>query len=373
MESDIIVLPGDGVGPEVVQGGLRVLDAVAESYGHAFHVQEDLIGGSSVDRFGVPLRKETVSLCKRSDAVLLGAVGGPKWDGIEADRRPERGLLQLRKELGLYANLRPVKVLPMLAHASQLRPETLQGVDLVFVRELTGGIYFGQPSNQWKSSGVRKSVDTLEYSETEIERIVRVAFELARTRRRKVTSVDKANVLQSSKLWRQVAQEVARGYSDIALEHMLVDTCAMSLVQSPKQFDVLVTENMFGDILTDEASALAGSIGMLPSASLAGVPGQRALGVYEPIHGSAPTLAGRDAANPIGTILSAAMLLRYSLGLQNEARAMEEAVYRVLEQGYRTQDISSATARKVVGTQEMSILIATEVREGTSSAFSGGT
>lgn len=362
MECSVAVLAGDGVGPEVVKAALQVLDAIKETYRHEFRVREDLVGGSALDAYGTPLRDETLSLCRECDAVLLGATGGPKWQDVEPERRPERGLLRLRKELGLYANLRPVRVLPMLAASSHMRADVVQNVDLVFVRELTGGIYFGQPSRRWVSGGVRSAVDTLEYSEPEIERILRVAFEVARMRKGKVTSVDKANVLQSSQLWREMADELSGDYPDVKLEHMLVDTCAMSLLQAPDQFDVVVTENMFGDILSDEASALTGSIGMLPSASLAGIPGRRAHGLYEPIHGSAPSLAGRDVANPLGAILSVAAMLRYSLALGQEADAIEQAVYAVLERGYRTQDLADGAGHKLVGTQSMGRLVSDAVR-----------
>ena len=297
-------------------------------------------------------------MCKRSDAVLLGAVGGPKWDDPKAPVHPEDGLLALRKGLGLFANLRPVKVFQELSNSTNLKPEVVSGVDFIFVRELTGGLYFGRPKRQWQTSRGRRAVDSMTYSEQEIERIVKVGFELAKGRRKKLVSVDKANVLQSSRLWRQVAVEVASGYPDVELEHMLVDACSMRLIQKPTYFDVLVTENTFGDILTDEASMLAGSMGMLPSASLAGVPeeGVKIFGMYEPIHGSAPSRAGQNLANPVATILSAAMMLRYSLGLSKEAGAIEMALDSVLKQGYRTYDIM-AEGMTEVGTKEMGDLI----------------
>ena len=293
---------------------------------------------------------------------MLGAVGGPKWDDPQAKVRPEDGILALRKGLGLFANLRPVKVFPMLIDSTNLKPGVIEGVDFIFVRELTGGLYFGRPKRQWQTSRGRRAVDTMTYSEQEIERIVRVGFELARGRRKKLVSVDKANVLQSSRLWRQVATEVAKEYPDVELEHMLVDACAMRLIQNPRYFDVLVSENTFGDILTDEASMLAGSMGMLPSASLAGVPqeGVNIFGMYEPIHGSAPRRAGLNMANPIATILSVAMMLRYSLGLIKEAQTIESAVDGVLQQGYRTYDIMDEGKIKV-GTKEMGDLIAGKV------------
>jgi len=290
--------------------------------------------------------------------VLLGAVGGPKWDDPKAKVHPEDGLLALRKELGLFANLRPVRTFLVLIDSTNLKPEVVKGVDLVFVRELTGGLYFARPKRQWRTSRGRRATDSMTYTEQEIERIVRVGFELARSRRKKLTSVDKANVLEASRLWRQVAVEVAADYPDVELEHMLVDACSMRLIQNPTYFDVLVTENMFGDILTDEASMLAGSMGMLPSASLAGVPkeGVRIFGMYEPIHGSAPRRAGQNMANPIATILSIAMMLRYSLGLTPEAEAIETAVDEVLKEGYRTYDIMGEGKAKV-GTEEMGKLI----------------
>jgi 3-isopropylmalate dehydrogenase len=358
MKFELAVLPGDGVGPEVIAEGDKVLQAVGGKFGHQFVTHYGLVGGVSIDEFGVALTGETLEMCRRCDAVLLGAVGGPRWDDPKARVRPEDGLLALRKELGLFANLRPVKVFPVLLNSSTIKPEVLRGVDLVVVRELTGGLYFGKPKRQWQTSRGRRAVDTLAYSEQEIQRILRVGFELARRRRRKLTSVDKANVLESSRLWRQIAMELAPQYPDVELEHILVDACAMRLVQRPADFDVIVTENMFGDILTDEASMLAGSMGMLPSASLAGIPGEaRAFGMYEPIHGSAPRRAGQNLANPIATILSVAMLLRYSLGLEREAEAVERAVSQVLEEGYRTYDIMEE-GKTQVGTREMGNLIA---------------
>lgn len=365
MDFKIAVLPGDGVGPEVVAEAIKVLEAVGQRFGHKFEYREGLIGGAAIDAQGVALADETLEMCRSCDAVLLGAVGGPKWDDPLAKVRPEDGLLALRKGLGLFANLRPVKVLPMLVDATTLKPEVVRGVDLIFVRELTGGLYFGQPKKQWRTAEGRQAVDTMAYSEKEIERIARVGFELSLTRRKKLTSVDKANVLESSRLWRQVVTEVSQDYPEVELEHMLVDACAMRLIQRPIQFDVLVTENTFGDILTDEASMLAGSMGMLPSASLAGVPkggSSRAFGLYEPIHGSAPSRAGQDMANPIATILSAAMMLRYSFGLTVEAEAVEKAVLAVLEDGYRTYDIMSEGKIKV-GTKQMGDLIAEKLRK----------
>jgi 3-isopropylmalate dehydrogenase len=357
MEFAIAVLPGDGIGPEVMTQALKVLQVVGERFGHSFHFHDGLIGGVAIDTLGTALSDETLKMCKRCDAVLLGAVGGSKWDDPQAKIHPEDGLLALRKGLKLFANLRPVKIFPMLVDSTNLKPEVVKGVDLVVVRELTGGLYFGQPKKQWRTSKGRQAVDTLAYSEAEIERILRVGFELARSRRKKLTSVDKANVLQSSRLWRQIAIEISSDYPDIELQHMLVDACAMRFIQRPAEFDVLVTENMFGDILTDEASMLAGSMGMLPSASLAGIPKGKTFGMYEPIHGSAPSRAGQDLANPIATILSVAMMLRYSFALETEAQAIENAVLATLEQGYRTYDIMSEGKTKV-GTKEMGDLVA---------------
>jgi 3-isopropylmalate dehydrogenase len=363
LQFNVAALPGDGVGPEVANEAIRVLETVGNKFGHSFQFHHSLVGGAAIDAHGVALTEETLKMCRDCDAVLLGAVGGPKWDDPTAKVRPEDGLLALRKELELFANLRPVKVLPMLVNSTTLKPDVVKDVDLIVIRELTGGLYFGQPKKQWRTPEGRKAVDTLAYSEQEIERIVRVGFEIALTRSKKLTSVDKANVLESSRLWRQVAIEVAADYPDVEMEHMLVDTCSMRLVQRPAQFDVLVTENTFGDILTDEASILAGSMGMLPSASLAGIPkggAAKTFGVYEPIHGSAPSRARQNIANPIATISSAAMMLRYSFNLVTEAEAVEKAVIAVLEEGYRTYDIMSEGKIKV-GTKEMGELIAERV------------
>jgi 3-isopropylmalate dehydrogenase len=359
---NLIVLPGDGVGPEVTNESLKVLGAVAKRYGHSFQLTERLIGGAAIDAEGAAVSEETLKLCQQANAVLLGAVGGPKWDDPLNKIRPEDGLLELRKALGLFANLRPVMVFPVLVDGTNLKPEVVRDVDFIFVRELTGGLYFGQPKKRWQEDKVRWGVDSMLYSDKEIERIVRVGFELARTRKKQLISVDKANVLESSRLWRQVAVEVARDYPDVTLEHMLVDACSMRIIQNPRYLDVLVTENTFGDILTDESSMLAGSMGMLPSASLAGVPqtGVKTPGLYEPIHGSAPRRAGQDMANPIAMILSVAMMLRHSFALDKEARAVEKAVEAVLNEGHRTYDIMSEGKHKV-GTKEMGDLIAAEV------------
>ncbi len=362
MQFSLAVLPGDGIGPEVIDEAVKVLQAIGKRFGHQFDLQYGLVGGVAIDATGEALTKDTLKMCQQKAAVLLGAVGGPKWDDPQAKVRPEDGLLALRKGLGLFANLRPVKVSPMLTNTTNLKPEVIKGVDLIFVRELTGGLYFGKPKRRWQTSRGRRAVDSMAYSEQEIERIARVGFELARTRSKKLISVDKANVLESSRLWRQVVMEVAENYPDIELEHMLVDACAMRLIQNPRYLDVLVTENTFGDILTDEASMLAGSMGMLPSASLAEVPreGASIFGLYEPIHGSAPRHTGQNDANPIATILSVAMMLRYSLGLTKEAQAIEAAVDGILNEGYRTYDIMSEGKTKV-GTKEMGDLIARKI------------
>ncbi len=336
MHADIILLPGDGIGPEVVAEAVRVLEKAAARGGHTMSFRERLVGGCSIDRFGIALTDEVLSDCKSADAVLLGAVGGPKWDDPRAKIRPEQGLMALRKRLEVFANLRPVKVRSALIDVSPLKPDRIEGVDLLVVRELTGGLYFARPKERGiTAEGHEWAVDTLEYYDYEVKRVAEFAFRLAANRRRKVTSVDKANILESSRLWRQVTSEVGAKHPEIELEHILVDTASMRLLTSPRNFDVIVTDNMFGDILTDEASVLAGSMGMLPSASL----GESGPGLYEPIHGSAPDIAGKGIANPLATILSGAMLLRYSLGLDAEADAIERAVDRVLENGHRTADL----------------------------------
>ncbi len=335
MKANILLLPGDGIGPEVVAEAVRVLNCISEKYGHYFSYTERLIGGCSIDKFGSSLTDETLADCLAADAVLLGAVGGPKWDDPQAKDRPERGLLALRKGLKVFANLRPVKVHPALINASPLKPERLAGVDLLVVRELTGGLYFGFPKGRDVKDGRERAVDTLEYYDYEVRRVVELAFRLATGRKKKVTSVDKANVLESSRLWRQIATQIGNQNPDITLEHVLVDTAAMRLITGPASMDVVVTENMFGDILTDEASVLAGSMGMLPSASL----GEANPGLYEPIHGSAPDIAGKGIANPVGTILSVAMLLRYSLKLESEAITIERAVDETITSGARTRDL----------------------------------
>jgi 3-isopropylmalate dehydrogenase len=348
LKATIVVLGGDGIGPEVTVEAVRVLQTIAEKFTHEFTFTERLIGGCSIDTLGTPLTEETLATCKSADSVLLGAVGGPKWDDPNAPTRPEDGLLALRKGLELYANLRPVKPHPALLNASPVKTEKLRGVDLIVVRELTGGLYFGKPKGRQRIDGHIRAVDTLEYHDHEIERILRLAFRLSRHRRRKLTSVDKANVLETSRLWRQIANALAAENPDIVLEHMLVDTASMRLISSPGDFDVLVTENMFGDILTDEASVLAGSMGLLPSASL----GDGGPGLFEPIHGSAPDIAGKGIANPVGSILSAAMLLRHSLHLERESAAVESAVEMALAQGHRTLDLGGK-----LKTQEMANVI----------------
>jgi 3-isopropylmalate dehydrogenase len=345
----IAVLAGDGIGPEIVAQAVRVLKEVAGRFGQEFRFEEALVGGIAYDETGHPLPPETLALCKRADAILFGAVGGPKWDTVQPPSlRPELGaLLPLRKELGLFANLRPARLYPALASASALKQELVSGgLDILVVRELTGGIYFGDPKGRTNEG--RRAVDTCVYSVEEIERIARVGFESARKRGRRLCSVDKANVLETSRLWRETVTRIGAEYADVELSHMLVDNCAMQLIRDPRQFDVIVTENMFGDILSDEASMLTGSLGMLPSASL----GQGTNGLYEPIHGSAPDIAGKGVANPLATILSAAMLLRYSLGLEEAAQTIERAVEKTLAAGYRTADIARP-GEQTVGTEAM--------------------
>ena len=360
MEYNIALIPGDGIGPEVVREATKVLEKVCDKYGHTFHYTSLLMGGASIDVHGVPLTDETIETARKSDAVLMGSIGGnaatSPWYKLEPSKRPEAGLLKLRKSLGLFANLRPAYLYEELKGACPLKEEISdKGFDMMIMRELTGGLYFGARHTEEKD-GVRKAVDTLEYSENEIRRIAVKGFEIARKRRKKVCSVDKANVLDSSRLWRAVVEEVAKDYPDVELSHMLVDNCAMQLVRDPGQFDVILTENMFGDILSDEASMVTGSIGMLSSASL----NETKFGLYEPSHGSAPDIAGMDKANPIATILSAAMMLRYSLDLDEAADAIEAAVKQGLKEGYRTGDIMSAGCTQV-GTEEMGSLIAARV------------
>ncbi|QBP39784.1 3-isopropylmalate dehydrogenase [Paenisporosarcina antarctica] len=341
MEKTIAVLPGDGIGPEVTEAAVKVLKSIAMRYGHTFHLRYAAIGGIAVDQYENPLPQETIEVCEASDAILLGAVGGSKWDQHPSHLRPEKGLLSIRKHFDLFANIRPVKAIPSLLDSSPLKEEVAKEVDMVIVRELTGGLYFGEP----KRRNEKSAVDTLVYTRKEIERIVNHAFEIARTRRGKLTSVDKANVLETSKLWREVVEERKNAYPDIEVEHMLVDSAAMKLITNPRGFDVMVTENMFGDILSDEASVITGSLGMLPSASLRA----DGFGLYEPVHGSAPDITGQNIANPSAAILSAAMMLRHSFNLHSEASAMEEAVMGVLEDGYCTVDLFK-DGKRVVST-----------------------
>ncbi|MFP4658445.1 MAG: 3-isopropylmalate dehydrogenase [Desulfonatronovibrionaceae bacterium] len=349
MSYKLAVLSGDGIGPEIVRETVRVLDAVAEKSGFLLEKTHGLIGGAAVDATKGPLPKETVDVCRKSDAVLLGAVGGPKWDGLDPALRPEKGLLGIRKELGLFANLRPACTFPDLAEASLLRADiAAKGLDLLVVRELTGGIYFGEPRGERHLDGQRAAYNTMIYTESEVRRIARIAFEAAEKRRKMVCSVDKANVLEVSRLWREVVEEVAKEYPHVQLTHMYVDNAAMQLVRDPSQFDVLVTGNLFGDILSDEAAVITGSIGLLASASL----GESGPGLFEPIHGSAPDIAGQNAANPLAAVLSGAMLLRFGLGLEKEAELVEKAVHHVLDSGFRTKDIMQP-GKKALGCTEM--------------------
>lgn len=356
MNYQIAVIPGDGIGPDVVEQTLNVMDKVGEKFGHTFNYTKVLAGGCAIDATGACLPQETIDICKDSDAVLLGAVGGWKWDNLPGDQRPERALLGLRKALGLFANLRPALLFEQLADASPLKPEILAGgLDIVVVRELTGGIYFGEKGHRDTDLGPA-AYDIEQYAEGEVRRIAKVAFDMAMKRSKHVTSVDKANVLESSRLWRRVVAEVAQDYPEVTLDNLYVDNAAMQLVRNPRQFDVIVTSNIFGDILSDEASQITGSIGMLPSASLA----EGNFGMYEPVHGSAPDIAGQDKANPMATILSAAMMLRYTFGLGAEADAIENAVKSVLDQGYRTPDLYAGQGTQV-GTAQMGDLIAAAI------------
>ena len=356
MEKNITLLKGDGIGPEIVGQAVKVLDAVAEKYGHKFNYTEVDIGGCSIDKFGVPITDEGMVKCKSADAVLLGAVGGPKWDNVDPSIRPEKALLAVRRELGLFANLRPTKLFPQLADSSPLKQSIVgNGIDLMIVRELTGGIYFGKRYTE-VVDGEKVATDYMTYSEHEIERIGRVAFESAKKRSNKLASVDKANVLDSSRLWRATMHKLAEEYPEVEYSDILVDNTAMQLIKNPTQFDVIVTENMFGDILSDEASMLTGSIGMMPSASLS----EGTLGMYEPIHGSAPDIAGMDIANPIGTVMSAAMMLRYSFDMMEEADAIEAAVNKALDDGFRTPDIYKDGFKKV-GCTEMGDILAKNI------------
>ncbi|UOR13075.1 3-isopropylmalate dehydrogenase [Halobacillus amylolyticus] len=343
MKKHIVLLPGDGIGPEVTKAAKGVLETTAEQFGHSFTFETHDIGGAAIDNQGTPLPEDTVAACKKADGILLGAVGGPKWDQLPSHMRPEKGLLGIRKQLGLFANLRPVKGFKPLLHASPLKEEVVAGSDLLIVRELTGGLYFGEPRER-RNNGA-EVVDTLAYTRAEMERIIDKAFQSAQVRRNHLTSVDKANVLESSRMWREVVEEKKQDYPDVHVEHMLVDAAAMKLVTNPAYFDVIVTENMFGDILSDEASVLTGSLGMLPSASIR----QDGLGLYEPVHGSAPDIAGQDKANPLAAILSAAMMLRHSFQMNNEAELIESAVNKVLEEKYHTADLKLTDGVKVSG------------------------
>ncbi|MBD7979038.1 3-isopropylmalate dehydrogenase [Serpens gallinarum] len=358
MSKQILILPGDGIGPEIVAEAVKVLEQANQQFGLGVELSYDELGGGAYDKYGVPLADETLERARQADAILLGAVGGPKWDTIDPALRPERGLLKIRSQLGLFGNLRPALLYPQLAAASSLKPEIVAGLDILIVRELTGGIYFGSPrENRVLENGERQAYDTLPYSESEIRRIAKVGFDMARVRSKKLCSVDKANVLASSQLWRTVVEEVAKDYPDVELSHMYVDNAAMQLVRAPKQFDVIVTDNMFGDILSDEASMLTGSIGMLPSASL----DARNKGMYEPCHGSAPDIAGKGIANPLATILSVSMMLRYTFNQGAAADAIEQAVSVVLDQGLRTGDIWSEGCQKV-GTREMGDAVVAALR-----------
>lgn len=349
MEKKIVVLPGDGIGQEIIEASVEVLEKVAEKFGHSFTYDKHDIGGTAYDKYGVPLRDETIDACFNADAVLLGAIGGEKWDNIEPHLRPEQGLLKIRKALNLFANIRPIKGFKPLLHASPLKESVVNGSDIYVVRELTGGLYFGKPSERRENGNV--VVDTLYYTREEIERIVEKGFESAQLRRKKLTSVDKANVLESSRMWREIVEEKSKKYPDVEVEHMLVDSAAMKLITDPTHFDVIVTENLFGDILSDAGSVLTGSIGMLPSASLS-----ETIGLYEPVHGSAPDIAGKGIANPLGMILSAAMMLRYAFNLNEEAEAVEKAVEKTLDEGYHTSDLKIENGKQV-GTKEMTEIV----------------
>jgi len=354
----IALLGGDGIGQEVTPEARKVLEVVGRATGASFEFEAALIGGAAIDATGEPLPASTLRLCEQSDAILFGAVGGPKWDALPQEQKPERGLLGLRKELDLFANLRPAKCFPMLLDASPLKREVVEGTDIMVIRELTGGLYFGEPRGREEfADGGARAVNTMAYTSREVERVARAAFDVAMKRKKRLASVDKANVLVVSQLWREVVTRVGKDYPQVALEHVLVDNCAMALVHKPTHFDTIVTENTFGDILSDEAAILAGSMGMLPSASIGG-----RVGLYEPVHGTAPDIAGQGVANPIAAILSAAMLLRYSLSLGADADRIDAAVIRVLEQGHRTRDVHAAGAT-LVGTKEMGDLISAEVEK----------
>src|SRR5437870_3452734 len=353
----ITVLPGDGIGGEVTREAVRVLGTVAKGTGIGLELEDGIIGGAAIDAQGTPLPDATLRLCQAADAILFGAVGGPKWDALRPEHRPERGILRIRKELDLFANLRPARLYPVLVDSSPLKRAIVEGADLIVIRELTGGLYFGEPRGIQGEGAERRGFNTMAYTVREIERVADLAFGIARSRRKRLTSVDKSNVLVVSQLWREVVTEVGTRYPDVALDHLLVDNCAMALVADPRRFDTIVTENTFGDILSDEAAIIAGSMGMLPSASLGG-----SVALYEPVHGTAPDIAGKGIANPIAAILSTAMLLRYTLNMEKEADRVEGAVLRVLEQGHRTADIAGPGAR-TVGTKEMADLIVRDVED----------
>ena len=359
MKYHIAVIPGDGIGPEVIDSTIKVLNSVGEKFGHRFDYEYLIAGGCAIDKYGNPLPQDTLEACKNSDSVLLGAVGGPKWDDPNAKVRPEQALLGLRGGLGLYCNLRPALLYSPLKEASPLKESIIgDGIDVLVVRELTGGIYFGE-RGKTEVNGVPAAYDTEKYNEEEVRRIAKIAFDSAMKRKKKVTSVDKANILESSRLWRRIIEEVAVDYPEIEVNHLYIDNAAMQMVRDPKQFDVIVTSNMFGDILSDEASMVTGSIGMLPSASL----GENSFGMYEPIHGSAPDIAGKGIANPLATILSAGMMLKHTFNLDDEAALIDKAVLKVLESGYRTGDIMS-DGMKLVGTGEMTKLVLSEIEKG---------
>ena len=368
MDLKIAVIGGDGIGPEVTAESVKVLDADGRRYGHDFTWRTGEMGGSAIDKYGTALPNDTMDMILGCDAILFGAVGGPKWDDPRAATRPEDGILRIRKELGLFANVRPIRVYPDLMHSSPLRPEILDGVDMVILRELTGGLYFGRPKKRWENARGRRAVDTLSYTEKEIERVVRVGFEMARNRRNKLTSVDKANVLESGRLWRESTAEIHHEYRDVELNHVLVDTAAQLLITNPAQFDVIVTENTFGDILSDEASVLSGSMGMLPSASLTSPPPKKGTrrrrggkpALYEPIHGSAPDISGHGVANPVASLISSAFMLRWSFGLHEEADAIEKGIDAVMSEGFRTPDIASE-GDKCIGTVQFGDMVASAV------------
>lgn len=357
MNKKILVLKGDGIGPEVVNQALKVLDVVGEKFNHKFEYTEGLIGGVAIDKFGVPLPDETMELAKKSDAVFLGAVGDWKYDNLDPAIRPEKGLLGIRKGLGLFANLRPVKIFDDLVSSSPLKEDLIKGADIMIIRELTGGVYFGEPKGEGTRDGERAAFNTMLYKESEVRRIAKVAFEIAMKRNKKVCSVDKANVLDVSRFWREIVIDEAKNYPEVELTHQYVDNAAMQLIIKPKQFDVILTSNLFGDILSDEASVLSGSLGLLPSASLS----EGTIGMYEPCHGSAPDFKGQDKLNPIATVLSAAMMLKYGFNMQKEAEAIDNAVAQVLKQGYRTQDIYVNDSQTLVGTSKMGDLISERI------------